>query len=137
MHACLGESVLELNRVVKRVFVTQSLGMGTDYPNIREVIHWGVPHFLEDYHQERAERDGLPARATLLYAAHQLHETFCNKSVIDYCNSQGCYHKVILDYFCDLLVCAVVTVHIHEKPMHDAWYIIKYIKHNSYNELVT
>ena len=93
--------------------------MGIDYPNISEVIHWGVPRFLEDYHQESAG---------LLYAAHQLHETFCNKSVIDYCNIQGCYRKVILDYFCDLLVCAVVTVDIHEKPMHDARYIIKYIK---------
>ena len=33
-------------------------------------------------------------------------------------------------------MCAVVTVHIHENPMHDVQYIIKYIKHNSYNELV-
>lgn len=104
VKTAVSESLLDPNGVVRRVFATQSLGMGIDCPNVREVIHWGVPRSLEDYHQEigRAGRDGLPARATLLYSARQLRKTYCNKSVIDYCNCQGCYRAVILDYFCIL-----------------------------------
>ena len=104
VKTAVSESLLDLNGVVRRVFATQSLGMGIDCPNIREVIHWGVPCSLEDHYREirRAGRDGLTARATLLYAVHQLRETFHNKSVIDCCNSQGCYRKVILGYFCVL-----------------------------------
>ena len=102
VKTAVSDSLLDPNGVVRRVFATQSLGMGIDCPNIREVIHWGVPRSLEDYLQEsgRAGRDGLPAKATLLYAAHQLTEALCNRSVIDYCNSQSCYRKVLLDYFC-------------------------------------
>lgn len=76
--------------------------MGVDCPNIREVIHWGVPRSLEDYYQEcgGAGRDGLPAGATLSYASRQLREALCNSTVIGYCKSLGCYGKVILDYFC-------------------------------------
>ena len=79
-----------------------SLSMGVDCPNILEVIHWGVPRSPEDYYREcgRAGRDGLPARATLLYASRQLREALCNSTVIGCCKSLGCYRKVILDYFC-------------------------------------
>ena len=95
-------SLLDHNGVIRRVFATQSLGMGVDCPNIREVIHWGVPRSLEDYYQEcgRAGRDGLPSKATLLYASRQLRQALCNNTVIEYCKSLGCYRKVILDYFC-------------------------------------
>ena len=84
-----------LMKVVRHVFATQSLGMGIDCPNIQEVTHWGVLCSLQYYLQEsgRAGRDGLPAKATLLHAAHQLTEALCNRSVIDYCNSQNCYHN--------------------------------------------
>lgn len=43
---------------------------GIDKPNIRRLVHWGVPSSLESYFQQagRAGRDGLPARCTLLWS---------------------------------------------------------------------
>ena len=65
-------SLSDPNGVIRCVFATQSLSMGIDCLNGREVIHFGPPKSLECYLQEigRAGRDKLMSKATILFAAN-------------------------------------------------------------------
>jgi len=67
---------------LRLVVATNSFGLGIDKPNVRFVLHYGLPANLEQYVQEvgRAGRDGREARCRLYYGPR---DYFIQKFMLD------------------------------------------------------
>ena len=87
------------NSCLRVIIATVAFGMGLDCPNVRRVIHWGVPSDVESYLQEtgRAGRDSQPSKATLYFTGTGLR---VERTMKEYCLLQGeCRRTFLLKDF--------------------------------------
>ena len=88
---------------VRILFATVAIGMGVNIPNIRHIIHIGVPGSVQQYFQEvgRCGRDGKPSKATLYFNNRDIakNRVGVNDHIRQYCRSSGnCLREQLLKF---------------------------------------
>lgn len=80
------------------IIATIAFGMGMNCPDIRQIIHWGVPQDAEAYVQEsgRAGRDYKHSIAIILKKARDLDKRYTSEQMIEYCQSKSLCRQSIL-----------------------------------------
>ena len=102
---------------IQIIVATVAFGMGIDKPDVRFVIHVGIPKTIENYQQEtgRAGRDGLEAECHLFFGGNdfltwkrifsdqppQVQQASLQslQAVSDFCHSLECRHRSLVKHF--------------------------------------
>ena len=80
------------------IIATIAFGLGVNCPDVRQIVHVGMPEDVESYIQEtgRAGRDGDTALATLLKARTYHH---CDKNIKEYtANTSICRRDTLFQF---------------------------------------
>ncbi len=80
------------------VIATVAFGLGMNCPDIRQVIHWGLPQDAEAYVQEsgRAGRDGKQSVCSILKQPRDLDKRYTSEQMIEYCRNKSVCRRSIL-----------------------------------------
>ncbi|CAC5424883.1 recQ [Mytilus coruscus] len=85
------------------LFATEAYSTGTDIPNIRRIIHFGVPKSVESYMQEvgRAGRDGTYAEAIMFYNNNDVAKNVVglDLKMADFCRTDECRWNFLCHHF--------------------------------------
>ena len=100
------ESLIDPHGKIRVVFATSALGMGVNLPNVRHIIHYGIPHDVEDYLQEvgRGGRDGGMFTATVIYRSYDLAN--CDPAMRKFVQNPNneCRRNILMEYFNEKVV---------------------------------
>lgn len=102
---------------IQIIVATVAFGMGIDKPDVRFVIHTGVPKTIENYQQEtgRAGRDGLDSECHLFFGGNDLRtwqmilsdqppalrraSMESLQTMLSYCHAVECRHRALVGHF--------------------------------------
>ena len=100
-HSSVKKKIIEqftIPSTLRIVIATIAFGMGINCPDIRQVIHWGVPEDPEAYLQEsgRAGRDGKHSLAIIMRKKGDLDRRYTSEQMMEYCRNRVLCGRVIL-----------------------------------------
>ena len=111
---------------LRLIIATTAFGMGIDCPDIRRIVHWGMPSTLEEYVQEtgRSGRDGKPSVALLYQGKGGRNATNKVKDYVS--NSTVCRRRLLFQEFLmysesDISVNGCKCCDVCEKSCTCAW----------------